>query len=213
MSDKFWKISDFAKNLNKHPNTIDGWFRNLESERNLHYILRVNGEKVYDELDYEIASFIIEQRNNKWSLNAIFDSLPEQFSLRPFPNDFEHEMKAVQVMDFEQMRATLMNEIQKTMEQVASAQVTEQTQAIKNMLPSREQQRFERFNEMMAERKITRLLEKEATDLWNEKPKEERLKKVGWFRKEENTQERDIFIRDYIDERFEAYMKKEFDME
>ncbi|GLO68462.1 hypothetical protein [Oceanobacillus kimchii] len=75
MSDRFWKIGDFAKKLNKHTNTIDGWFRNLESERSLHYIMRVNGEKVYDELDFKIASFIIEQRNNKWSLNAIFDGL------------------------------------------------------------------------------------------------------------------------------------------
>ena len=209
---KHWKIGDFSKELGKHTNTIDGWFRNME-ERKLHYVMRVNGEKIYDELDSEIAKFIIEQRNNKWSLNAIFDSLPEHFSLRPFPNDFEEEKKSVQVVDIDQMRATIMNEIKTAMEQVAATQMAQQAKAFQKMLPSAEQRRAERFDEIMAERKVTRLLEKEAISLWTEKPEEERMKKVGWFRKEEDVTKRESFIRDYVDERFEAFMKKEFGIE
>lgn len=87
--------------------------------------MRVNGEKDYDELDYKIARFIIEQQNNKWSLNAIFDNLPDQFSLRPLPNDFEHDSKSFQIVDFHQIRAAIMQEIKTMMEQVASAQVTD----------------------------------------------------------------------------------------
>ena len=58
--DKHWEIDDFSKELGKHTNTIDGWFRNLEFGRKLHYILRVNEENIYDELDVEIAMFIVE---------------------------------------------------------------------------------------------------------------------------------------------------------
>src|SRR5699024_9439720 len=101
----YWKISDFAKKLNKHNNTIDGWFRELEIERKLHYISRVEGEKVYDEVDLKIAAFIGEKRDNKWSLNAIFDELPNKFELRPFPKDYENKTKVNRVVDAEKMRA------------------------------------------------------------------------------------------------------------
>ena len=111
------------------------------------------------------------------------------------------------------MRATIMNEIKTAMEQVAATQMAQQAQEFQKMLPSAEQRRAERFDEIMAERKVTRLLEKEAISLWSEKPEEERMKKVGWFRKEEKFTEREAYIRDYIDERFEEYMKKEFDIE
>lgn len=213
MTDKYWKISDFAKRLDKHTNTVDGWFRNLENERRLHYILRVNDEKVYDELDLEIAQFIIKQRNNKWSLNAIFDSLSDHFSLRPFPDDFEGETKSVQVVDIDKIRATIMNELKTTFDQVAAEQMKQQMQEFQKMLPSPEDKRLDRFNEMMAERKINRILEEEAISLWSEKPEEERMKKVGLFRKEEDRNKREAFIRDYLDEHFEAYMKQEFDIE
>lgn len=213
MNDRYWKISDFAEKVGKHTNTIDGWFRNLEIERRLHYILRVNDEKVYDELDLRIAQFIIKQRNNKWSLNAIFDSLSDHFSLRPFPDDFEGETKSVQVVDIDKMRATIMNELKTTFDQVAAEQMKQQMQDFQKMLPSPEEKRLERFNEMMAERKVARILEKEAIALWLEKPMEERMIKVGWFHKEEDKDGRETFIRGYVDEYFETYMKKEFGIE
>src|SRR5699024_2244343 len=125
---QYWKISDFAKKLNKHNNTIDGWFRELELERMLHYVSRVNGEKVYDELDLKIAQFIIKRRNNKWSLNAIFDDLPNHFSLRPFPEGLESEPKEVQVVDIDKMRAALMSEMKETFSEFAATQVQEQVE-------------------------------------------------------------------------------------
>lgn len=213
VTDGYWKISDFAKKLDKHTNTVDGWFRNLEIERRLHYILRVNDEKVYDELDLKIAQFIIKQRNNKWSLNAIFDSLSDHFSLRPFPDDFEEETKSVQVVDIDKIRATIMNELKTTFDQVAAEQMRQQMQDFQKMLQSPEEKRLDRFNEMMAERKVNRILEEEAISLWSEKPEEERMKKIGWFRKEEDRNKRESFVRDYLNEHFEAYMKQEFDIE
>lgn len=216
MEVKHWKISDFAKNLGKHNNTVDGWFRTLEEERKLHYINRVNGEKIYDELDLQIARFILERRNEKWSLDAIYDSLPNHFPLRPFPLDFGQNEHPVQVVDFDKIRATIMNEMQSTFQQVAAAQVEQMEKKMmdfQRMLPTPEDRRMERFNHIMAERKVTRKLEDEALSMWATKPDEERLIKIGWFRKEEDKDKRDRFIKAYIDEHFEEQMKKEFGLD
>lgn len=84
-------------------------------------------------------------------------------------------------------------------------------QATKRLL-SPEEKRAERFDEIMAEHKVRKLLEKEAMDLWMKKPPNERMKKVGWFRKEEDRDEREAFIRSYTNEHFEEYLKQEFDI-
>lgn len=210
MEQRYWKISDFSKLLGKHNNTIDGWFRNLETKRHLHYISRVNGEKVYDELDYEIAKFIIDRRDNKWSLNAIFDDLPNHFSLRPFPPEYEKEDNTLQVIDVETIKANIMEEIKATFEELAASQLEKQKDDFQKMLPSREQQRLERLDTIMTEHKVKRKLEKEALSIWSEKPEEERLIKAGWFKKVEDKDKREQFVSAYIDDHFEEALKKEF---
>lgn len=215
MEDKHWKISSFAKKVDKHTNTVDGWFRTLETDRKLHYILRVNDEKVYDELDLKIAKYIAEQRDNKWSLNAIFDSLPEHFSLRPFPMDFEDESKEVQVVDVEQMRATIMQDLKTTFEQVATEQMEKQINSFQNLLPSSEQKRQEQLNQIIVERKTMRTLEEAGLSEWYKKDEEERIRRVGLFGlfKEEDRDKRERFVKDYIDEHFEFYINKKFGLE
>lgn len=215
MVDQYWKIGDFAKKINKHTNTVDGWFRKLEVERKLHYISRVNEEKVYDELDLEIAEYITEKRDNKWSLNAIFDSLPEQFSLRPFPTEYEQRSKEVQVVDVEKMRATIMSELKTTFEQMAASQLEQQMSGFQKMLPSPEEKRQERLDQIIVERKVTRMLEEEALALWSSKSEGERTIRAGLFglRKEEDRDKRDRFVKEYTDKHFEDYIKKEFGMD
>lgn len=78
------------------------------------------------------------------------------------------------------------------------------------MLPSPEQQKLDRFNMLIAERKVIRKLEKEALNLWCDKPLEKRLIKVGWFRKIEDIDGRDRFVKEYVDEHFDNCMKKEY---
>lgn len=208
----YWKISDFAKKLNKHNNTIDGWFRELELERRLHYISRVEGEKVYDELDLKIAEFIVEKRNNKWSLNAIFDELPNEIEFRPFPEDYENKSKVNQVVSIETMRATLLNEMKTVFSELSENQAKEQLNEMKKMLPSREEEKRNRINDIMTERKISRQLEEEALSLWNNKPAEERLRRTGWFKKEEDRDKKDSFVKKYMDEHYEEYLKKGLDV-
>lgn len=80
-------------------------------------------------------------------------------------------------------------------------------------LPSPEQERDHRVEQILAERKITRLLEEKALKSWAEKPDDERMIKTGWLRKEENHEKRRNYIRKYVDKYFEEYLKREFDME
>lgn len=206
--EKYWKISDFSKKLRKHNNTIDGWFRTLE-DRKIHYISRINGEKIYGELDFEIAKFIIEKRAEKWSLDGIYDHLPSQFTLRPFPVDFEPESKSVQVVDVDKIRTTIMSELKITFQEVVSTEVTKKIEELQKSLPSPDQMRLDRFNTMVVERKIMRTLEEEGRSMWATKPVEERLKSIGWFRKGEDVEKRDRFIRTYVDEHFEGRLREE----
>ncbi|MGM0867387.1 MAG: MerR family transcriptional regulator [Bacillota bacterium] len=209
--ESFWRISDFAKKVEKHPNTVDGWFKQLE-ERHIHYVNRTeNGEKLYDALDFSIAQFIKQQREKKWALDAIFDSLSLQFELRSSPDE-ETSMSATYGaygVDLEQYKA----EILSAAKEIAASQVHEikqQYETIMNKLPepkSKEEERSERMESIIIRRRVETSLREEAVVQWNQKPEEERVKRVGFFRKEEDWGKREEFIHQYINERFEERIK------
>ncbi len=101
--------------------------------------------------------------------------------------------------------------ISRVLEQKAMLEMIEKRiDILQKMLLSPEQQKLDRFNMLIAERKVIRKLEKEALNLWYVKPLEKRLIKVGWFRKIEDIDGRDRFVKEYVDEHFENYMKKEY---
>ncbi|HLV63025.1 hypothetical protein, partial [Galbibacter sp.] len=131
------------------------------------------------------------------------------FQLRPFPVDFEDE-KSIQVVDFDKMKTTIMNEMKIAFEQAAADQMESQMRDFQKMLPSREQERLDRFEALLAERKVTRALEEKALSIWSTKPIEERFIKVGWFRKAEDLNKRERFIKEYVNQHFEDAMRKEF---
>jgi len=130
---------------------------------------------------------------------------------RNHPEDYESKTKVNQIVDVEKMRATLLNEMKTIFNELSEKQAREQLTEMKKLLPSWEEEKHNRINVIMTDRKISRQLEEEALKLWNAKPAEEKLKKVGWFKKEEDKDKRDIFIQKYLDEHFEEYLKKEFD--
>lgn len=62
----------------------------------------------------------------------------------------------------------------------------------------------------MAQWKVQRTLEREG----GKQPPESRMRRTGWFRKpQEETDERERFIRDYVDDKFEERLKQEFGIE
>jgi hypothetical protein len=225
---EFWKISDFAKAIGKHTNTVDGWFKQLE-EKNLHYVNRTEyGEKVYDQLDMEIASFIKERRDQKWTLDGIFNELPSHFELRLMPD--EEATSVPQIYDpylirkeFEevakQIAASQAIEMNMRLQELAAAQIQEIKQQYEDLvkrLPqpkSIEDERQERITEMMTRRRVESELEKEALNMWATIPEEERKIRVGFFRKEEDRDKRDQFIKNYVNQRFESRIRKEYELE
>ena len=62
---------------------------------------------------------------------------------------------------------------------------------------------------MVARRRVEYQLEREAQMIWATKPEEERMEKVGWFKKVEKQEERDLFIKEYIDKNFENKLRNE----
>ncbi|RBW67892.1 hypothetical protein [Bacillus taeanensis] len=208
---QFWKSSDFAKLIGKHPNTVANWFKQLEA-RGLHYIGRTqNNEKVYDELDLEIARHINEKRGEKWALNAIFENVKEHFELRS-PGEYVQNTNTPQTQNME----TIKNEIMTAAQEIANTQVQEVKEHYEKLLRSlpqpktAEQEREERIAEMVRIRKIETELVEEAQRIWALEPEIERMKKGSFFGKEEDQIKRDQFVRDYVNRHFEDRIRKKF---
>jgi DNA-binding transcriptional MerR regulator len=74
-------------------------------------------------------------------------------------------------------------------------------------------ERHKRVNDIITQRTIEAQLRREALELWNQKPERERTRKTFFWFKEEDTDKREKFIRDYVDEHFPSRMKQEFMIE
>ncbi|MNW32237.1 hypothetical protein D3C74_91770 [compost metagenome] len=211
MKEEVWKLTEFSSKVGVHYNTVDRWFKTLEEER-IHYIERVAGTKIYDDLDLRIAQFIEAKRNEKWELPGIFNSLPDVFELRPFPIDYNGPITNPAI-DIERMKTQLLGELVAAATKAASTQFDAHITEFKNLLPDPVQDRLNRMNEASTHRRIERKLKKAAIELWESKPESERKKKVGLFRKEEDINARDRFILDYIDDHYETELEREFAIE
>jgi len=212
MGTEYYKISDFAKVIGKHVNTVDNWFKALE-EKHVHSVSRLSGEKVYDDLDLQIGMFIRDKRDEKWSLEGIFNVLPDHFELRPFSIDESPSVPQVVDMD------AIMTQIRAVAEEIAATQVQEvknQYEQFFKQLPRPAdplEEKQKTINNFITQRRVMAELENEALKLWSTHPPQERLRKMGLFRKEEDYDKRNRFIRDYINERLEERLKSEYGIE
>jgi hypothetical protein len=219
----YWKISDFVEEIKQtlkeeklHVNTVYGWFKKLEKER-IHYISRTvdTNEKIYDELDLRIAIFIKMKRNEKWAIKAIFDEVKNEFDVRPFPVENMETTDVVHNSSTDALNTKLFEELKSSLEEIAATQFSEvqsQYKEILKKLPdpkNKEEEREDRFKEMVVRRRVEYQLEREAQIIWATKPEEERMEKKGWFKKVEKQEERNLFIKEYIDKNFENKLRKE----
>jgi hypothetical protein len=219
----YWKISDFVEEIKLtlkeeklHVNTVYGWFKKLEKER-IHYISRTvdTNEKIYDELDLRIAIFIKMKRNENWAIKAIFDEVKNEFEVRPFPVENMETTNVVHNGGTDALNSKLLEELKSSLKEIAASQFSEvQSQYVEILkkLPdskNREEEREDRFKEMVARRRVEYQLEREAQIIWATKPEEERMEKVGWFKRVEKQKERDLFIKEYIDKNFENKLRNE----
>lgn len=92
-------------------------------------------------------------------------------------------------------------------------EIKQQNKELQKLIPPTlglEEERRERTNEYLTIRRINLSLEKEAYDHWSQKPEPERIRKIGLFKKEEDVQKRNQFIKTYMDEYFEERLLREF---
>ncbi|MCI0768027.1 MerR family transcriptional regulator [Bacillus sp. TL12] len=215
--EKAWRITEFSKLVGRHHNTVYNWFNILE-EKGLHETLRTHNtnEKLYNTLDLEIALFIKQKRDEKWSLDAIIELLPHQFDLRPVA--LENQTNEVSTQLNLQATAEIIEKmVNKQIEEkikTIESQYEEKIGNILKQLPQPEdaealktRQRQERLDNFIIEHRARQELRKQAEGIWNSKPDEERIKKVGWFKKEEDLAKKQLFIEQYIHDNIIDYMK------
>jgi len=216
--EKAWRITEFSKLVGRHHNTVYNWFNILE-EKGLHGTLRTNNtnEKLYNTLDLEIALFIKLKRDEKWSLDAIIELLPHQFELRPVSPENQTSEVSTQ-LNMQEAAATIEKiveqKIQMHLQNIELEYQGKFEEAIRAVLPEpedpeklKERQRQERLDNIIIQHRARTELRKQAENEWNTQPEETRIKKVGWFKKEEDLARKQLFIENYIDENMIEYMK------
>ena len=216
-----WKISDFVEEIKQilneeklHVNTVYGWFKKLEEKR-IHYISGTvdTNEKVYDDLDLRIAIFIKMKRNEKWALNAIFNEIRNEFDVRPFPDKNMETTDVVHNSETNVVNSKLLEELKSSLEEIAVSQLSEvqnQYEEILKKLPNskkREEEREDRFKEMVARRRVEFPVGAGSTNDMGYKTGRRKMEKIGWFKKIEKQEERDLFIKEYIDNNFENRLR------
>ncbi|PEF60736.1 terminase gpP N-terminus-related DNA-binding protein [Bacillus cereus] len=216
--EKAWRITEFSKLVGRHHNTVYNWFNTLE-EKGLHGTLRTNNtnEKLYNSLDLDIALFIKQKRDEKWSLDAIIELLPHQFELRPvLPENQTSEVSAQ--LNIHEAAATIEKIVEQKLElHLQSIEMEYRAkfeEAVRSALPEpedpetlKERQRQERLDNMIIQHRARTELRKQAEKEWNTLPEETRIKKVGWFKKEEDLARKQLFIESYIDENMIEYIQ------
>ncbi|MFS0788853.1 hypothetical protein ABC345_21045 [Shouchella sp. 1P09AA] len=218
--------------ISMHTNTIDRWFKDLE-KKGIHYINRsTSKQRVYDESDLKIGLFIAEYRydeekKNMFNLDAVYYMIQErdEFTLRPFPQDVETEgteLSRVPTFDdfkdmLEEYLPHLKEEIKQELRQEVKQEVTQGLQAdIKRMLPepkNPEALQREKLDDALTRTRIELQLRDDALTQWAAKPSEERMKKAGLFRKEEDVQKREDFIHAYKRKHYDDALKRSFGLD
>lgn len=224
----YWQITEFSfevkEMFNKrykdnetiHFNTIDKWFKEME-QKGLHYIQRAVDKKVYDELDLEIAVFIMKMRKDKWQLEPIMNLLSQRFDLRPFP-ETEMAMEESHIDDgrllaemnqqLKKLEASLIMQFEDRLNEKIKIQREELEKDLLRRLPppkSTEELRAEKMDHFISSTRLRYKLEEEAIIEWGKLPEKERTIKVGviFKRTEENWGKRDQFIRAYVQNKLE----------
>ncbi|WP_026801321.1 hypothetical protein [Pontibacillus halophilus] len=225
----YWRITDFASKVSEvcgdeiHYVSVDRWFVTLEKQ-GIHYVLRSQGKRLYDERDLEIAVYIKQGRDRKLPLQPLFEQIPLKFDVRPFPHD-DNDKESNELVDVNELQkeviANTIAAVQKengNLYRDMSSLIDEKLDRLTTLLPGEEQkatnkieERQNRLNETLALKKIEQKLRKKALGEWLKKPEGERF--TGVLFKKEDISKRDHFIESYMEEHYEEEYKREFGIE
>lgn len=239
MEKDWWQITEFAEEISKtlqekfndpkagvHYNTVDKWFKALEAKR-IHYIHREAGEKVYDKQDLYIGCFIAEaRRDNRYRLDVIYENIPKNLEVRPFPEEFKDETSVsldeslIQRRIMEGLNKYLAQEFsvyEEKMQLQINKMVSEGVRnSVEQLLPapmSKEEERAKRMDDTITRMRIEMQLEDLAIQAWEKLPESERTKKAGFFRREEDLIKRDKFIRSFKKDNLNKVLEEAYSLE
>lgn len=104
-----------------------------------------------------------------------------------------------------ELKTTLVEEVRNELQASQKLIAASAEQSIKD---SKE----ERINEMLIRDEVKEKLKEEALLKWMDKPKTERFIKTGLFSMVEDVSQRDLFMKRYVNERFEKELRKALDL-
>lgn len=218
INEAVWKIKEFVEKVNAmhiakypddtevHRNTIDNWFKDLES-KGIHYVQRSplrEDWKIYDEVDLNIGLFIMEMRSKMkgqgWQVSAIYNVIPNECNVRPFPENYESLTPALAMEQLvEELKKDVQNHIESSVKMVVQEAEKQRRLLLETDLKTSEERMKETTKQAMVSlfNRQQKLKTKAAAE-WEKLPEEERFIK-RLFRKEENLKKRQDFIEDYVE--------------
>lgn len=113
----------------------------------------------------------------------------------------------------EQMKEEIKQEVREELKQellaIQQREYRRHLEQWMRLIPSEAEKKQEIIANIKAQKRVESKLEKEALHLWDQKPTRDRMKRTGWFRWEEDRERRDRYVKKYVEENFERYLKKE----
>jgi DNA-binding transcriptional MerR regulator len=208
----FWS-NEVAKLLDISTSTLRKWSIALEAEGYI-FIRDENDRRAYLERDIMPLQKMKEFLGSGMSMEDATKAVSSKYNDLDLPSrtlpvleekeDFMRSERYLELIseirDIRQDNKALMSVIE---------QMREVSTALQNM-PSVTEMRQAKVTDMITERRIENQLKQEARQLWNAKTDSERLKKVGLFRKEEDTSKRNQFIEEYVEQHFETRIKEAY---
>ncbi|TVX85634.1 hypothetical protein [Paenibacillus agilis] len=210
--EQFWQVGEFSKKLGKHLSTVTEWFNTLELH-NIHYVNRSEATKnrIFTQLDLNIGEYIVKRRNEKWLMNVIFDEIARgAVETRPFPEDYNKDSTGVSIELSDRFSEKFQNEMQQGMNALLEQKLAEMQDANRALLLSRRQQEV---TDEITRSRVRSKLRIEALQKWGELPAGDRMIKVGFFSKQEDSVKRDIFIEEYILQHYPERYKHECELD
>ncbi len=229
--EKIYSISQVAEEIDVSPGTIRHWEKEMDGliivrrdEQNNRYYTREDIEQYLKINKLREEGFSLSNIKKIFEMMSSGNQTYEEgagqltYTSPTDPKNLPAEIKTVnQLTESFQHLLQHIGELNKKIDDlVASNQEVEvlkkldeyQSQLPKNIDHVAERQR--RITDHITQKRVEDKLEQEALSLWFQKPLSERIKKVGWFRKEEDLYARDQFIKQYINKHYEERLKQEY---
>ncbi|WDV09187.1 hypothetical protein [Lysinibacillus irui] len=211
-----WKITEFTEVVNetfkqKHNielnitvNTLNNYFRELEND-DIHYLNRLSGVKIYDQMDLNIAEYIAIRRSKKlnngitWQLPQIFDAIKRDLPCRPKPEATESSERETSE-DITKQLEEFKESFKETLIEIVKHEVGQRNDIQQQLIEMKQ------ANEKQVSRTMVEVVQKQgefraqARAEWDKKSPSERLE--GLIFKREKIKEREQFIDEYVEKKF-----------